>query len=154
MFACRTVPLPQPEDLTSLVLRTDFTDNAAWDALKAALVAGDSYPNATFVSDPQYARVGVHALVQADADADDDDKLTYLLLADSTTMADDEHPLLAVDLDDPPGRTLRVPPRWYAEVSANMSIANMDFADFADAADWRARHKVYQYRPPAPETTD
>nr|WP_089013655.1 hypothetical protein [Micromonospora inositola] len=50
-------------------------------------------------------------------------------------MADDEHPLLAVDLYDEPGRTFRVPPRWYAEVSANMSIANMDFADFADAAD-------------------
>ena len=128
-------PLPQPEDLTSLVLRTDFTDNAAWDALKAALIAGDPYPNATFVSDPQYARVGIHALIQADADADDDDKLTYLFLADSTTMADDEHPLLAVDLYDQPGRTFRVPPRWYAEVSANMSIANMDFADFADAAD-------------------
>ncbi|MBQ0896222.1 hypothetical protein KBX37_24530 [Micromonospora sp. U56] len=29
-------------------------------------------------------------------------------------------------------RTFLVPPRWYAEVSANMSIANMGFADAAD----------------------
>ncbi|MFD6753531.1 DUF6924 domain-containing protein [Micromonospora gifhornensis] len=36
---------------------------------------------------------------------------------------------------DEPGRTFRVPPRWYAEVSANLSIANMDFADFADSVD-------------------
>lgn len=50
-------------------------------------------------------------------------------------MVDDEHPLLAVDLYDEPGRTVRVPPRWHAEGSANMSITNMDFADFADAAD-------------------
>ncbi|MFE9690687.1 DUF6924 domain-containing protein [Micromonospora sp. NPDC005806] len=98
-------------------------------------MTGGPYPNATFVSDPQYAAVGIHALVQADADADDDDKLTYLFLADSTTMADDEHPLLAVDLYGQPGRTFRVPPRWNAEVCANMSIANMDFADFADFAD-------------------
>jgi hypothetical protein len=126
-------PLPQPDDLTSLVLRTDFTDNAAWDALKAALIAGDPYPNATFVSDAQYAEVSIQALVQADAEADDDDQLTYLFLADATTMADDEHPMLAVDLYDEPGRTFRVPPRWYAEVSANLSIANLDFADFADA---------------------
>ncbi|MBM0236272.1 hypothetical protein JNW88_02415 [Micromonospora sp. ATA32] len=32
--------------------------------------------------------MGIHALVQADADAYDDDKLTYLFLADSTTMGD------------------------------------------------------------------
>ncbi|WP_373306998.1 DUF6924 domain-containing protein [Micromonospora gifhornensis] len=38
-------------------------------------------------------------------------------------------------LCDEPGRTFRVPPRWYAEVSANLSIANMDFADFADSVD-------------------
>ncbi|MFF0371235.1 DUF6924 domain-containing protein [Micromonospora sp. NPDC005087] len=38
-------------------------------------------------------------------------------------------------LYDEPGRTFRVPLRWYAEVSANMSITNMDFADFADTAD-------------------
>ncbi|GAA4576472.1 DUF6924 domain-containing protein [Planotetraspora kaengkrachanensis] len=128
-------PLPQPDDLTSLVLRTDFTDNTAWDALKAALITADPYPNATFVSDAQYAGVSIEALVQADAEADDEDKLTYLFLADATTMADDEHPLLAVDLYDEPGRIFRVPLRWYDEVSANLSIANLDFADFADFAD-------------------
>ncbi|MER5335696.1 hypothetical protein [Micromonospora sp. NPDC002717] len=128
-------PLPQPDDLASLVLRVDFTEDAAWDALKAAIIAGDPYPNATFVNDPRYDGVSIQDLVQADADAADDDKLTYLFLADATTMADDENPLLAVDLYDEPGRTFRIPPRWYAEVSANLSIANMDFADFADSVD-------------------
>ncbi|WP_141580176.1 hypothetical protein [Actinomadura sp. WMMA1423] len=50
-------------------------------------------------------------------------------------MSDDERPLLAVDLYTEPGRTFRVPPRWYREVSANLSIANLDFDDFADSAD-------------------
>ncbi|MFI0040625.1 DUF6924 domain-containing protein [Streptomyces mutabilis] len=50
-------------------------------------------------------------------------------------MTDPSSPLLAVDLYDEPGRTFRVPARWYPEVSANLSIANMDFADFADAVD-------------------
>ncbi|MBM0256317.1 hypothetical protein JNW89_05060 [Micromonospora sp. 4G55] len=79
--------------------------------------------------------MSIQALVQADADADDDDKLTYLFLADAATMSDEGHPLLAVDLFDEPGRTYRVPPRWYANISANLTIANMDFAEFADAAD-------------------
>jgi hypothetical protein len=54
-----------------------------------------------------YAGVTVQALVDADAAAHDDDKLTYLFLADATTMTDDDHPLLAVDLYDEPGRTFR-----------------------------------------------
>ncbi|GAA0270492.1 hypothetical protein GCM10009527_078500 [Actinomadura nitritigenes] len=127
-------PLPEPADLASLVMRTDFTDDMAWEALKAALEASHS-GGATYVSDPAYAGVSVQTLVAADAAAADEEKLTYLFLADATTMTGDERSLLAVDLYEEPGRTFRLPPRWYGDVSANLSIANMDFADFADAAD-------------------
>ncbi|MCI4066046.1 hypothetical protein MRQ36_27255 [Micromonospora sp. R77] len=129
------ISLPQPVDLTSLVLRTDFTDDPAWEAVKAALCTWEGDNSATFVSDPQYADVSVQHLVDADNAASHEDKLIYLFLADATTMADVERPLLAVDLAHKPGRTFRVPPRWYADVSANLSIANMDFAEFADAVD-------------------
>jgi hypothetical protein len=117
--------------LSSLVLRTDFTDDAAWAELQTAMSA----EGATYVSDPRYSGVTIQALVETDAAAADDDRLTYLFIADAATMADAEHPLLAVDLYDEPGRTFRLPPRWYADVSANLSIANMDFQGFADAAD-------------------
>jgi Domain of unknown function (DUF6924) len=90
---------------------------------------------ATYVSDPVYAGVTVQALVDIDAAASDDDKLTYLFLADATTMTDDQHPLLAVDLYTDPGRMFRLPPRWYADISANLTVANIDFAEFADATD-------------------
>jgi hypothetical protein len=127
--------LPQPDDLTSLVLRTDFSDDTAWDLLQAAIDSASADRHATYVSDPTYAGVAVQALVDTDAAASDDDKLTYLFLADAATMTDAEHPLLAVDLYTQPGRTFRLPPRWYADVSANLTIANMDFAEFADATD-------------------
>jgi hypothetical protein len=123
--------LPQPDDLSSLVLRTDFTDDAAWVQLQATIGA----EGATYVSDVRYAGVTIQALIKADAAAADDDKLTYLFIADATTTADTERTLLAVDLYDEPGRTFRLPPRCYADVSANLSIANMDFHEFADAAD-------------------
>lgn len=87
------------------------------------------------MSDPAYANVDVQSLVDVDASADDDGKVSYLFLADATTMTNAEHPLLAVDLADEPGRRFRVPPRWYADISANLTIANMDFHEFADAAD-------------------
>lgn len=127
----RVFVLPQPKDLHSLVLRTDFSNDAAWAELQAALGS----EGATLVSEAHFAGVTVQALVDADTDAGEDDKLTYLFLADATTMTDDEHPLLAIDLYDEPGRVFRVPPRWYADVSANLCIANMDFQDFANATD-------------------
>jgi hypothetical protein len=40
-----------------------------------------------------------------------------------------------MDLSDEPGRAFRVPARCFPDVSANLSIANMDFSEFADAAD-------------------
>ena len=43
--------------------------------------------------------------------------------------------LLAVDLESEPGRTFRVQPGSFTDVSANLAIANMDFADFAGATD-------------------
>src|SRR5690348_7804356 len=119
----RVLDLPEPNDLKSLVLRTDFSDDVAWQELQTTL--GDE--DATYVSDPRFAGVPVRTLVDAGAPAGEDVKLTYLFLADATTIADEEHPLLAVDLYEQPGRVFRLPPRWYSEVSANLCIANMDF---------------------------
>jgi hypothetical protein len=62
-------------------------------------------------------------------------------------MADDAHPLLAVDLYDEPGRTFRVPPHWYHDVSANLCIANLDFADFADAVDNSGTYRGFDGEP-------
>ncbi|MFJ2931178.1 DUF6924 domain-containing protein [Streptomyces sp. NPDC087219] len=129
------MPLPQPDDLTSLVLRTDFHDEEAWDAVRAALDAAGDYPHATYVSELRHADVEVPALLAEEAAADEDEQIVYVFLADAATMQDPGHPLLAVDLSDEPGRTIRVPARWFPDISANLSIANMDFAEFADAAD-------------------
>jgi hypothetical protein len=127
--------LPKPDDLTSVVVRTDFGDDAAWEALQAALDGAADFDNATYVSDPAYAGATVQALVDADAAAADQDKIFYLFVADAAAMTGDGHPLLAVDLADEPGRTFRVPARWFSDVSNNLCIGNMDFADFANAAD-------------------
>ncbi|MBL7255824.1 DUF6924 domain-containing protein [Paractinoplanes lichenicola] len=121
--------LPEPEDLTSLVLRTDFADDRAWAALREAV--GDD--DATFVDDRRYEGVTVAELVEADRAAPDVEKVVYVFLADGTTMTDAERPLLAVDLHD--GRTLRLPPRWFEDMSANLCLGNVDFDEFAGSAD-------------------
>ncbi|MFI5909726.1 DUF6924 domain-containing protein [Dactylosporangium sp. NPDC051541] len=126
-----TTPLPQPGELTSLVLRTDFSDDEAWREVQAAY--GDDH--ATYVDDPAYDGATIADLVDADGDAGEDDKVFDLFVADATTMTDDEHPLLAIDLADEPGRTFRVRPDLFASVSTNLALANQDFSSFADLAD-------------------
>jgi len=128
-----TMGFPEPADLTSLVVRTDFSDDGAWRNLQTAIDERNKYPVATYVSDPEYANVAIRTLVDIDAIAES--KAYYLFLADTIAMSAPGWPLLAVDLADQPGRTFRVPARWYGGVSANLCIANLDFADFADAAD-------------------
>jgi hypothetical protein len=113
----------------------NFDDDRRWEAFKARLSDVGDYRMATFVSDTAYAGATIQQLVDVDTAAADDDKVFYLFLADSMTLADEGHPLLAVDLATEPGRTFRVPVQFYADVSANLSIANMDFAEFADAVD-------------------
>ncbi|MFE5908133.1 DUF6924 domain-containing protein [Streptomyces wedmorensis] len=127
--------LPHPANLTSLVLRTDFGDEGAWDSVRAAVDAAGEYSFATYVSDLRFVDVAVHALIAEEAAADEGDQIGDVFLADAITMNDPDHPLLAVDLSNEPGQTFRVPARWFPDVSANLSIANMDFAEFADAAD-------------------
>ncbi|MHA4820155.1 DUF6924 domain-containing protein [Streptomyces aculeolatus] len=127
--------LPQADDLSSVVLRTDFRDEATWSAVQAAIEAASEHSVSLFFSDPQYNEVAIDALLREEAEAVDDEKNIHVFLADRVTMEDASFPLLAVDLDEEPGRSFRVPVRWYPMVSANLALANMDFADYADAAD-------------------
>lgn len=137
------MPLPQPDDLTSLVLRTDFGDDDAWDAVRAALDEAGDHSLATYASEPRFAGVEVRVLLDEEAAADEDHRVIHLFLADATTMKDPARPLLAVDLWDEPGRTFRVPARWFPDVSANLSIANMDFAEFADSVDGSGTYRGF-----------
>lgn len=129
------MPLPLPEDWTSMVLRTDFSDDAAWDALQATIRdTSEGEPPATYVSDPRFTDVSVQALISEDND--DGNELGYVFLADATTMTTPSSLLLlAVDLNREPGRTFRVPASLFWEVSINLFLANVDFADFANVAD-------------------
>ncbi|MFE9560318.1 DUF6924 domain-containing protein [Streptomyces sp. NPDC006487] len=81
--------------------------------------------HATYVSEARLADVDVRELVEEEAAAPEDGRIHQ----------DPGRPLLAVDLEVEPGRTFRVPVRWFPRVSAHLSLWNMDFAEYADAAD-------------------
>jgi hypothetical protein len=55
-------------------------------------------------------------------------------VVDATTIRDPESPVLVIDLRHEPGRTFRVIPAYTWSVENNLSMSNMDFFEFADAA--------------------
>jgi hypothetical protein len=124
--------LPESDD--SLVLRTDFSDDAAWEEVRAAISApvGDFQAYVEFVNDPQYEDLTVEELTTL---IGDESSLTEIYVVDTVTIFDPEHPVLVVDVCDEPGRTFRVIPIEMWCVENNLSIANMDWEDFADSLD-------------------
>jgi hypothetical protein len=64
-----------------------------------------------------------------------DSQRPFVFLVDSEAVSQPDHAVLVVDLSEEPGRTFRVIPSEAWGVENNLRLANMDFADFADAVD-------------------
>lgn len=126
----------------SLLIRADFTDNAAWrevalDAMAPVQSGGDTFAAyLTCIDNPQYDGLTTDRLVEVIGDR----PTSYAFLVDSETIGHREHPILVLDSNtfDPdrqPGRTFRVVPAEMWSVENNLSLANMDFDSFADEVD-------------------
>jgi hypothetical protein len=123
-----------PKTETALMLRTDFSDDAAWAAVCEAIrePVGDFRAFVDCVSDLAYdGRLPDQLVVLAAGGFDQ----MVAFLVDRTTLTHPERPVLVVDLSEEPGRTFRVIPRELWGVENNLSIANMDFAEFGDNVD-------------------
>ena len=58
---------------------------------------------------------------------------SFIILVDRTAISQPEFPLLIVDLYEEPGREFRAIPSQIQGIENNLSLANMDFAEFADS---------------------
>src|SRR5580658_2116920 len=116
------------------VLRTDFSDEPEWQAICAAIQEPDEEfgftANVEFISDPEYDRLTPDQFPDI---LPEDSHHSFAFIVDRTTLSDMDHPVLVVDLLEDPGRTFRVIPAQMWSVENNLSIANMDFREFADA---------------------
>jgi len=123
-----------PKIENSLALRTDFSNEAAWQEVCEAIKSPDNdfETHLDFVSDLEYTGVGPEQLTSI---LSNDYAFTFAFIIDAATISSPEHPILVIDLHDEPGRTFRVIPSAISAVENNLSICNMDFAEFADAVD-------------------
>ena len=127
--------LPKPDDLHSLLIRTDFRNDATWKAVQAAVQAASVEgfrANLNIIDDRRFDQLTIPQLL---ALVPKDPESTFLFLADSVTLESPEHPVLVVDLWEQPGRTFRVIPRQMWAVQNNLVIANASWEDFADLVD-------------------
>jgi hypothetical protein len=125
---------PIPKTNSALVLRTDFSDSATWDALCSAIQApqGEFRAYVHIMSDRDYDGIALPQLVPL---ATERAGRTIMFVADNITITHEEHPVAVLDLWHQPGRTFRVIPSEIWAVENNLSISNMDFLEFADAVD-------------------
>src|SRR6266851_2174278 len=114
-----------PRSKFSLLVRTDFTSDEAWQHLCAQAQEENRDGFRAYlepVSDPDFDHatwIQVKAAVPADSQA-----AAVLFVADSTTLASPEHPVLVVDLLNG-GQPFRCVPAQLWSVENNLNIANM-----------------------------
>jgi hypothetical protein len=124
-------PFRRPDDLVAgLMVRTDFADEAAWQAT-VALTAnrGPRYCEMQTCDDPAYA--GLTPL-QLEALAYPVEDLEYLAIADAQTMRDPNHAVLIMGLLEEPGRTFRCVPSKLVLIDVDLFFGSRDLASWAD----------------------
>ncbi|NEC85759.1 hypothetical protein [Streptomyces sp. SID12501] len=134
-----------PITADTLVVRTDFSSDAAWENLRSALSSPSEdgfLPTVELVSQSDRRFAGVtaaEALILLPAGY----RHPILILADATALASAEFPLLVVDLREEYGRCLRVVASELWGIENNLSLSNMDFRDFAAAVDADGVHRGF-----------
>jgi hypothetical protein len=123
-----------PESKDPLVVRTDFSNQTAWERIRTAIrePVGGFYAYVEFLDEDTYRDITKEQLLQV---VSQNDVHGFIFLVDRDTISHPEHPILVVDLWDEPGREFRATPSQIQGIQNNLSIANMDFVEFADAVD-------------------
>jgi hypothetical protein len=127
-----------PITANPLVIRTRFDSQQAWETV-CGLIRAPQY----FTSDPFYANVD--PLDDIDfANLAPEDLVarvpgefphSFVLVVDAITVTHPEFPVLVIDLHADRGRSFRAIPSQIQSIENNLSIANMDFSEFADSVD-------------------
>lgn len=125
-----------PSTANVLVLRTDFSDQIAWVEICAEIrkPVGTLHFVAylDYLNDMEYADITKEQILNL---LPSDYNHSFIIVADRKAMTDPEHPLLIIDLVDTPASEFRAVPSQIQGIQNNLSIANMDFKEFTDAAD-------------------
>ena len=127
-------PIPKTEN--ALVLRTDFSDKTIWERICTTIQEPVGIfgfrANVEFVNDMEYAGITKDLLLRL---VPKNYGHSFIIIVDQIAISAPGHPLLIVDLYEGTGREFRAIPSQVQGIENNLSIANMDFEEFADSVD-------------------
>lgn len=125
--------LPDPENAP--VLRTDFSDQASWEKICEEIQEPVGIfrfrANVEFLDDMEYVGMSTNELLEL---LPHDYNHNFIIIVDRAAVSLPEHPLLIVDLYERSGHEFRAIPSTIQSIENNLSIGNMDFEEFAEAA--------------------
>jgi hypothetical protein len=124
-----------PKSDQALLLRSDYSDQAAWDELRRLVEAPyeDGFrANLTFVDEPQISDKSLDELMTL---VEASGYRSFFFVADREAIMGHDHAVIVVDLVDQRGRNFRVIPSQMWSVENNLSLANLDFSDFVESTD-------------------
>ena len=126
---------PLPLSRVALVIRTDFSDDQVWEAIAEAVVEPteeDFRAYVEFVDDDAYRGLTVEQLLDL---LPNGEARAFFMVVDDIAVHEPDNPLLVVGLRRDRGRLFRAIPAAVQSIENNLSISNMDFAEFAGAVD-------------------
>lgn len=124
--------LPPTEN--ALLVRTDFSNQNAWKRLIAdAQEPSDPFVfNMEIVDDRANSGATAEQLMTA---LPAEYPHSFIVIADRDSMSQPGYPLLVLDVLGEAGRRFRAIASQVALIDNNLSIGNMDFAEFAESVD-------------------
>lgn len=117
----------------TLLIRTDFSDQEAWETVCATVGTPNEdgfMASARVVDDRALQDLTTEQLLRL---VPEGSQPRLLALVDKTTIGSPEMPLLVIDLRQEPRGEIRVIATEFWSIENNLSLANMDFHEFAGA---------------------
>jgi hypothetical protein len=129
-----------PQTTSVPVVRADFSDDALWARLTDEILRPTDEgfgADVEFVDDPTLTGLDEASIVDAIPRAYPNQyRHPVMFVIDSVTVSLPDHPLLVIDLrEEDAANAFRSVPRQIQSIQNNLSLANLDFTDFAAATD-------------------
>lgn len=124
-----------PKITNPVVIRTDFENQPVWEAICELIRAPGSemfYAYVEFLDDSDYRNLTKEELL---AIVPYNYRHSFLFVVDKAAVISPDFAILAVDLVEARGRSFRAIPSRIQSIENNLSIANMDFGEFAESVD-------------------
>jgi len=132
----------------TLLICTDFQDKVAWDKLvskvKEPVKPFGFVAYVDFVYDIELSNASIEDIVSRFQESENH---TFLYIADKQTFTHPDNPVLVIDLIEVgKENTFRATPETLQGIENNLSIANMDFSEFAENVDSDGIFRGFDHR--------